>query len=156
MQIGGIGGLGDSRTDATQLASTDVMDATKDSNTTAETAVKQGIAFKGDTLTLSEQAKKLAANGKSASGKSADGTSAEGEGEEDPAVKVTKDRIKQLQEEIAELQKSDMDEKEKQQKIASLNQELSAQTVTLQKLQEGTDNRYGKGGLNFTMSSNMG
>lgn len=74
------------------------------------------------------------------------------EEEEDVLVKDIKERIKQIQAEIKELEQSDLPEKEKQQKIAMLTQEMALQTEMLQKAQdaqEKLDTRYGKGGLKF-------
>lgn len=79
--------------------------------------------------------------------------------EEDPMVKSIKDRIKQIQDEIKELEQSDLPEKEKQQQIAMLTQELATQTEMLEKMQDATGSvadRYGKGGLAFDMSANIG
>lgn len=72
--------------------------------------------------------------------------------EEDPMVKSIKDRIEQIQKEIEELEKADLPEKEKKQKIAMLTQELAVQTEMLKDVQDAADKmsaRYGEGGLAF-------
>lgn len=78
--------------------------------------------------------------------------------EEDPMVKSTKDRIQQIQDEIKELEQSDLPEKEKQMQISMLTQEMATLTKMLEKLQ-GTASemadRYGKGGLAFNMTSTI-
>lgn len=143
MQIGEAQGFGEVRSAAVAAQSMESVESKKENE-------KKSIVFKGgDTAQISAQGKTMAA-GAAAPAKAAAEESATAE---DPLLKSVQDRIKQLQEEIQELQSSNMDEKEKQQKISMLNQELATQNATLQELQNkdstGSSSRYGKGGLVF-------
>lgn len=141
MQIGEAQGFGEVRSAAVTTQATEQADNKKENE-------KISVAYKGgDTAQISAQGKTMAASAAAPTKAAA----AEEAPKEDPLVKSVKDRIKQLQEEIQELQGSNTEEKEKQQKISMLNQELATQNATLQELQnkDSSDSRYGKGGLVF-------
>lgn len=149
MQIGEAKGFGEMRSAAVTAQATEQADSKKEDE-------KNGLSIKSnDTVQISTQGKNMAAAGTLASGKAAPGkaTPEESAAQEDPLLKSVQDRIKELQQEIQELQGSNMDPKEKQQKLAQLNQELATQNSTLQELQNkdssGSSSRYGKGGLIF-------
>lgn len=151
MQIGETQGFGEMRTAASAAATqaAETTEAAKAAEAKKENE-KKSIAFQsGDTVEISKQGMTLAAS----TAAPAKAAQEESTSKEDTLLKNVKDRIKQLQEEIQELQGSNMDEKEKQQKVAMLNQELATQNATLQELQgkdsSGSASRYGQGGLVF-------
>lgn len=139
-------------------ATTNTLDPTDADSVMREWQKSTAIRL-GDKVDFSEEAlskaKAFAGPRDVNKGGKAEGT----EEEEDPMTQSIKDRIKQIQQEIEELEKSDLPEKEKQKQIAMLTQELAVQTKMLEEAQEASDKmatRYGKGGLNFTMTSNVG
>lgn len=143
MQISGVSGLGDTSMPAATSLNTDASVAAEGSSTDSPKVINMGNSLKQDLVTISEEARKL-----SGGGAETDSTGKK----DDSMVQSVKDRIKELQEELQELQGSDLPEKEKQQQMAALNQEIASQTATLQELQEQGvtgGGRYGKGGLTF-------
>jgi len=88
----------------------------------------------GDTMTISEEARALAAaekpgaseqGGGEAKGESGQGGGeAKGESETDPQTQVLKNRIKQLEEEIKELEKSDLPDRQKLTQVQKKQAEL--------------------------------
>ncbi len=91
----------------------------------------------GDVVRISEQAKELSKE----RAKSLDGAlqnaGKSGEGDESSAelrIRELEERIKELQEQIRELEKSDLPEKQKQQRMQALRQELTTLQEELGKL----------------------
>lgn len=148
MEVGAMkSSFGEMRTGT--LAAPATADPTKE-------AEKKGVfSMKGDTVDITEEGKKLATQGMVAPESAQKSEEKEEAKAENPLVKSAKDRIKQLQEEMKELEQSDLPEKEKQQKIAMLQQEITLQNKILedaQKAADGMDKKFGKNS-GFTASA---
>jgi hypothetical protein len=102
---------------------------------TAAKTAKTETDASSDTVTLSEEAKTLAAKKATAAKASSSGGSGDSEKTQ---LSTLQDRVKKIQQELDALAKSDLPEKTKQVKRMALSQELMLLTRELAKLQGGS------------------
>lgn len=107
---------------------------------TTGVATKSTAQHMGDRVDISPQAqskaKAFAAPRDASMGKASED---EEESSSETMINSIETRIKELEKEIKELEQSNLPEKEKQAKLATLNQEMATQTQMLQQLQNAEE-----------------